>query len=174
MSRNGSFAADEESLLQSRAAFRLARGDREFFVFLLRRERLGDCGRAIDTRVFEVDQNSRRWQEIATKLTSVSALLNQLAGTWPPQLVTAVSVSGENLVLSYVDPIIEYEKPVLPFGLDRESEWIATYFPKRRCWKLQRQAFLERKGADLSAVIQRVIPRRESSQLADLLDRLSN
>ena len=174
MSGKGSFISDEESLLQSRAAFRLACGDREFFIFLLRRDKLGDCGRAIDTRIFEVDEHRGRWQELAMKLAPISAVLNQLIGTWPPQLVTAASVSGENIILSYVDPIQEYEKPVLPFGLDRESAWTATYYPKRRCWKLQRSRFLEEEGADLSAVFQKVIPRSESSQLADLLDLLSS
>lgn len=63
---------------------------------------------------------------------------------WPPELADDVyTVDGTAIVLSFRDPWVPFEKPVLPGGFDRESLWEATLDIASTGWQLRRIRFLD-------------------------------
>lgn len=102
------------------------------------REQPGRFGEVFFVRVFASSDNARTWMELPMKLTLPSRLWAGWFATWPPEGLDDFGVCDEGVFLVFRDKPVEYEKPTLPFGLDSESIWRASYSPETSRWKLKR------------------------------------
>ena len=94
------------------------------------------------------DEAGDREHEVPLKLCFGSWLRYAVLGTWPPERARGLRADGNCVVVAYRDEWIPFEKPVLPFGYDRESEWEARFDPARRTWHLTRIRHLDYEGKD--------------------------
>ncbi|MGA2841901.1 MAG: hypothetical protein ABSG18_17285 [Steroidobacteraceae bacterium] len=101
-----------------------------------------DLGRQRRIRVVEAAEKER---EVPLVLDVSSRLLYGWLGTWPPERASRLYCEGDAVVIVYRDEWIPFEPPVLPFGYDRESEWMARFNPVSCKWNLKR---LQRLGYD--------------------------
>lgn len=109
---------------------------------------VSDSGRWRGIHVFKSSDGGGTWQELPQKLCLRSLLTSKFLTSWPPEYGDELRVIDGQLVLVYHDREFEYERPILPFGLDRESLWRATYVANRSCWCLKRIRPLDFDGLD--------------------------
>lgn len=98
--------------------------------------------------IFESTDGGRSWIDIPMKLAVASRVTRGLFATWPPESIDVLSCASGVLMIEFRDHWIPYERPVLPFRLDQESLWRATYDRERRRWKLKRLRHLDYEGSD--------------------------
>lgn len=108
------------------------------------RRRRGSYRRCI--RVVEKTMDA--WLEVPMRLSLFSRLAHATFTQWPPDGVDTFSAGPDGLVLSWRDGWIPYEAPILPFGLDQESRWGATYKPAFMTWSIKRLQRLDYHGDD--------------------------
>lgn len=96
-------------------------------------------------RVFETDIQDK---EVPLKLDVRSLFLYGWQGTWPPEQVLRLYNDGDSIVIEYRDVWIPFERPILPFKYDVESEWRACFDPQKRSWHLKRVRHLDYEGVD--------------------------
>lgn len=82
-------------------------------------------------------------REVPMKLDLRSRILFGWLGTWPPESASELLLRNGQLCLAYRDEWMPFERPILPFGWDRESEWLARYDSVRGVWRLHRVRKLE-------------------------------
>lgn len=92
-------------------------------------------GRQRRIRVVEAAEEDR---EVPLVLDVFSRVLYGWLGTWPPERASRLYCEGAEVVMEYQDEWVPFERPILPFGYDRESEWKARFSPRRRTWCLKR------------------------------------
>lgn len=78
------------------------------------------------------------WASMPLRLDWPSSFKNILFRTWPPQMLCSLAYNENSLILEYIDPWVMFQKPILPFSLDRESRWRAHYNIKQKQWHLER------------------------------------
>lgn len=101
-----------------------------------------------EVRFQRSDDGGATWFEVPARLCLESRLKVPWFTIWPPAFIDDLRVVGGRLEAWYHDPEYEYEKAVLPFGLDRESIWRAVFLPARSCWRLERIRHLDFEGRD--------------------------
>jgi hypothetical protein len=107
--------------------------------------RFGQWRRAVVYGSFDA---GKTWREVPAKLCLRSRLVAGLFTLWPPESVDEMRVERGLLTLIYHDKEYQYERAVLPFGLDRESVWEATLIAHNMRWRLERVRRLDFDGAD--------------------------
>ncbi len=109
------------------------------------RKPLGPCGEAYLVRVFSSDDQGTSWEEIPLRLTWHARIFGLFAD-WPPQTLDRLYCEGETLIMEHSDEWIPYERPVLPFKLDVESEWRSRYDSQGGRWTIRRLRHLDYDG----------------------------
>lgn len=99
-------------------------------------------GRQRRIRVIELVGEGR---DVPLCLDLLSCVLYGWLGTWPPERALKMNAEGDAIVVRYEDEWVPFERPILPFGYDCESEWKVRFDPKKRTWKLSRLRRLNRK-----------------------------
>lgn len=102
-------------------------------------------GRQRRIRVIEAADEDR---EVPLALDVFSRVLYGWPGTWPPERASRLYCEGNAVVMEYQDEWVPFERPILPFGYDRESDWKARFNPRARTWCLKR---LRRLSSSLEA-----------------------
>lgn len=87
-------------------------------------------------------------QEVTLALSCGSWLRYGVLGSWPPERAMGLRSDGDCVVVTYRDEWVPFERPVFPFGYDRESEWAARFDPAQRKWHLIRLRLLDYEAAD--------------------------
>lgn len=89
---------------------------------------------------------SSRW--LPMRLTWISRLKCAVLTQWPPETLDRLELVNGRVAIEYRDPWYEDEKTILPFDLDKESLWRATFDPTRERWSLTRIRTLDYGGKD--------------------------
>ena len=76
--------------------------------------------------------------EIPMKLTNWSRIKYGLFVQWPPQSIEEVDSTENTISIEFKDPWIPFDKPIMPFNLDKESQWRAEFIESKKAWKLKR------------------------------------
>jgi hypothetical protein len=121
---------------------------REYFVRRIQFAERGPRGAGFRAVVFTRSINESEWVELPMKLTWWSRVAHSMFTTWPPENVDSVHCEDGCLTLFYRDYWVPYEKPIMPFALDRESAWRAEYLLNRAAWKLYRIRHLDYEERD--------------------------
>lgn len=117
--------------------------DTEYMVHTTRLRELGPRGEGSRIRVLTRSVGEEDWTELSMSLTWWSRIAHSQFATWPPEGIDWISCEHGRLILQFRDRWVPYEKPVLPFGLDRESLWQAVYLHRTRSWSLRRIRHLD-------------------------------
>jgi hypothetical protein len=82
------------------------------------------------------------WERILFRLDISSRLrfatIFHREDRWPPWRVDAYGIHGGHLALKFQDQLIMFDLPYADSSSNREAEWQAVYFPKKRHWTLTR------------------------------------
>ena len=95
-------------------------------------------GRQRHIRVIESSGANGGIREVPLALCLTSCLRYGWLGTWPPEQASRLYAEGDSVVVEYRDEWVPFERPILLFGYDRESEWRARFNPRQRTWSLKR------------------------------------
>ena len=98
--------------------------------------------------VYESTDGGTTWHDLPMTLTWSARIAHGLFVTWPPEKIDRLVCEGDQVVLEFRDPWVPYEKPIMPWGLDRESLWQASYLKRVARWRLKRIRRLDYEGAD--------------------------
>ncbi len=123
---------------------------REYVVKVVPLEMPGPRGEWSRIKVLKQIIGSEDWEELPMQLTYWSRLFHSMFTSWPPEDIDRISCERGRLILQYRDRWISYEKPILPWGLDRESLWEGEYVDLKRVWKLRRVQRLDYERGDES------------------------
>ena len=134
----GSATSDPPAELARLAAHRCSppSGDR-FYAFHFRWYRTTGSGRFGEVRIFRA-LDGGRCAEVKLNLSFLDRFLNPVIETWPPEELLSLRWEPEGLALYCADAGVPDEKPILPFGLDRDSVWRAVYVEACSRWRLSR------------------------------------
>lgn len=108
----------------------------------------GPLGQQRVVKVFERFVEDHRWQELRPRVTIGSFVLSVLACHWPPESVDRLYLEDGCICLEFRDPWVPFEKPILPFGWDQESQWLARFREAGRRWSLTRLRKLDYENTD--------------------------
>jgi hypothetical protein len=100
-------------------------------------------GRQRRIHVLESTGPNLKTREVPLVLSLGSRLRYGWLGTWPPERASRLYAEGESVIIEYRDEWIPFERPILPFGYDRECEWRAQFDPRQRTWSLKRLRHLD-------------------------------
>lgn len=104
----------------------------------------GSWGQFRGVEVRRSDDGGATWNLLPMRLSFGSRLRSGLVAYWPPERTRALREENGTLCLTYDNEWNPYERPMLG---DRESRWIATYWPVRHLWTLRRIAYIDYDGA---------------------------
>lgn len=122
-------------------------GDR-FYAFHFRWYRTRGSGKFGDVRIIRVSSGGQ-CSNVKLTLSFSDRFFNLIIDSWPPEELLGLSWEPEGLALYYADTGVPDEKPILPFGLDRDSVWRAVYVEACSRWRLSRlQGFDDIPGLD--------------------------
>jgi hypothetical protein len=125
-------------------------GGSEYVVTVVPLEIPGPRGEQSRIKVLRTIVGSDDWEELPMQLTYWSRFAKSIFTNWPPEDIDRVSCEQGRLILRYRDRWVPYEKPIMPFGLDRESLWEGEYIARKRAWKLRRVQRLDYESGDES------------------------
>lgn len=115
--------------------------------------------------IVHTDDGGQTWSDVPLRRCLQSRLGRAMFAPWPPEFLDRIWVHHAQLFIAYRDTWVPYERPILPFGLDTESAWIAQYHRPSKCWRLELERLLDYDGADLVGPLFRRLP--VESQFAD-------
>jgi hypothetical protein len=83
------------------------------------------------------------WGRLKFKLSFKSCCRLYFNNNWPPAQIDKIEQRGDTVCIVYKDPSIPFDKPMMPWGLDKESEWRATYNKNSQRWILDHLGFIQ-------------------------------
>ena len=108
----------------------------------------GPLGEGSRIRILKKPADGEEWVELPLRLTWWSRLAHAMFASWPPEVIDVMTYEHGRLTVLFRDPWVPYEKPIMPFGLDRESLWEAVYMDRQRAWTLRRVRHLDYESGD--------------------------
>jgi hypothetical protein len=143
------------SLVDSRLRLRCSHGSQEYSVKYVALEEAGPRGELLRAVVLARGTHDEKWEALPIGLTWLSRVWHSMFTTWPPEHIDSIDCEHGRLSLQYRDTWVPYERPVMPFGLDRESVWKAEYCRRRQAWRLHRLQRLDYEGTDRPPVFEK-------------------
>lgn len=136
----------------------------DFFVLSVALAEPDSRGSWSGVRIYFLEPETGIWENFPFRRKLSSRFGHAAFATWPPETFDRAYSQDGSLVLEFRDPCFAYDSPILPFGLDRESLWIAVLDRQSRSWRLRRKRFLDYGGADRG---EPRLPRIPENELAD-------
>ncbi|PCI49109.1 MAG: hypothetical protein COB58_04125 [Thalassobium sp.] len=92
--------------------------------------------------VFRKSLDNTEWVAVPLKLSITSYFKVLFTRSWPPSGFEKVELKDNSLQITFEDEEEIWEKPIMPFNLDKECRWLAKFCFTKNNWSLERLNYL--------------------------------
>lgn len=92
--------------------------------------------------VFHKNLDDHEWSAVPLNLNIGSTLKVLFTRSWPPSSFEKVELKSDSLQIIFEDDEEIWEKPIMPFNLDKECRWLAKFCFIKNKWFLERLSYL--------------------------------